>query len=128
MRPCASTRRTTSAPTVPSPAIPTFKGSSIPANSFTGNSTPVGERNHVVQRFNAAFKEAAHAAGGLADTLLIFDHGDAHITLAVLAEGDPGRHHHTGFLHHQGGKLHAADVAESLRQRRPGEHRGFRRR
>ena len=52
--------------------------------------SPVGERNHVVQRFKAAFKETAHAAGGLADTLLVFHHGDANITLAVFAEGDPG--------------------------------------
>src|SRR6202048_3378309 len=140
MRPCCSMRRTTSAPTVPSPAIPTFRGATMtqktcrrddkqarpnpktvsilgssPRTRFSGSGLPpVGERNHVVQRFNAAFKEAAHTAGGLADTLLIFDHGDADITLAVLAEGDPGRHHNTGFLHHQGGKLHAADSAEGL--------------
>src|SRR5450756_2434708 len=154
VRPCCSIRRTTSAPTVPSPAIPTFRGATMtrktcrkddewegpdprtvsipgspPGTCFSGSCLPpVGERNHVVQRFNAAFKEAAHAAGGLADSLLVFHHGDAHIALAVLAEGDPRRHHHPGFLHHQGRELHAADAAERLGQRRPGEHRGLRRR
>src|SRR5229473_3489716 len=71
---------------------------------------------------------AAHAAGGLADTLLVFHHGDTNIALAVLAEGDPGRHHDAGFFHHQGRELHAADVAEGLRQRRPRKHRGAGRR
>src|ERR1700681_1607654 len=64
--------------------------------------SPIGERNHVVQRFNAAFKEAPYAARGLADTLLVFDHRDADIALAMLAKGDAGRDHHAGFLHHQG--------------------------
>ena len=94
VRPCCSMRRTTSAPTVPSPAIPTFKGATMIQKNLKENLPPVGERNHVVQRFNAAFKEAAHAARGLADTLLVFHHGDADIALAVLAEGDAGRHHH----------------------------------
>jgi len=59
-----------------------------------------------VQRFNAAFKEASHAAGGLADTLLVFHHGDANKALAMLAEGDPGRDHLTSpvLLAHNGGK------------------------
>src|SRR5260370_40163782 len=86
VRPCCSMRRTTSGPTVPSPAIPTFRGATMPQKTCRKELPPVGERNHVVQRFNAAFKEAAHAAGGLADTLLVFHHGDANITLAVLAE------------------------------------------
>ena len=75
---------------------------------------PVGERNHVVQRFKAAFKEAAHAARGLADPLLVFHHGDADIALAVLAEGHAGRYHHARFLDHQGRELHAADVANAF--------------
>src|SRR4030095_2018666 len=87
-RPCCSISRTTSAPTVPSPAIPTFRGATMTQNLPEGLS-PVGERNHVVQRFETAFKEAAHAAGGLADALLVFHHGDANIALAVLAEGHP---------------------------------------
>src|ERR1700674_5693201 len=125
LRPCCSMRRTTSAPTVPSPAIPTFRGATMTRKTCRKGLSPVGERNHVVQRFDAAFKEAAHAAGGLADPLLVFHHGDADIALAMLAEGNPGRNHDAGFLHHQGRKLHAADAAEGLRQRRPGEHRGF---
>src|SRR3984957_1786563 len=148
-RPCCSIRRTTSAPTVPSPAIPTFRGATMTnktcrrdehqakpesrhrpqATGFAGSClAPVGERNHVVQRFNAAFKEAAHPARGLPDALLVFHHGDADIALAVLAKGNPGRNDDPGFLDHQGGKLHAADAAEGFRQRRPCEHRGLRRR
>ena len=41
-------------------------------NTRTDIQRRVGERNHVVQRFNAAFKEAAHVARGLADALLVF--------------------------------------------------------
>src|SRR5882672_10988103 len=96
---------------------------------FPGTCLPtVGERNHVVQRFDAAFKEAAHPARGLADALLVFDHRDPHEALAVLAESDARRHHDAGFLDQQGRELHAADVAKGLRKRRPGEHRGVRRR
>ena len=43
-----------------------------------------------MQRFDAAFKEAAHAARGLADSLLVLHQGDADIALAVLAKGDAG--------------------------------------
>src|SRR5579863_8776189 len=130
VRLCCSIRRTTSAPTVPSPAIPTFRGATMtskdlqekllrhdlvrkPEVHFSGSCLPpVGERNHVVQCFDAAFKEAAHPAGGLPDPLLVFHHGDAHIALAVLPKGHAGRNHDARFLDHQGGKLHAADFAE----------------
>src|SRR5439155_5827583 len=154
VRPWLSMRRTTSAPTVPSPAMPTFRGATMtqktcrkhcnwakpnpktvsilgssPRTCFWGSClTPVGERNHVVQRFDAAFKETAHAARRLADALLVFHHGDADIALAMLAEGNPRRYHHAGFLDHQGRKLHATDTAEGCGQRRPGEHGGARRR
>jgi hypothetical protein len=47
-----------------------------------------------VQRFNADFKEAPHPARRLADTLLVFHHGNADLAFAVLAEGDAGRNHH----------------------------------
>src|SRR5215471_4589142 len=98
-----SIKRTTSAPTVPSPAIPTFRGATIMLRKPAGEQlTPIGERNDVVQRFDAAFKEAAHAARGLPDTLLVFHHGDADISFTMLAEADAGRHHDAGFLHHQG--------------------------
>src|SRR4051794_21237352 len=128
-RACVSIRRTTSAPTVPSPAMPTFRGATMmPWKPAEENLTPSGERNDVVQRFDAAFKEAAHAARGLPDPLLVFHHGNADISFAMLAKADAGRHRDAGFLHHQGCELHAADAAEGLRQRHPGEHRGLRRR
>src|SRR5262249_15365964 len=123
-RPCSSMRRTTSAPTVPSPAMPTFRGATIIYENLQVRLAPVGEGNHVVQRFNAAFKEAAHTARGLADSLLVFHHGDADIALAMLAEGDAGRDHDAGFFHHQGGEFHAANALKRLGQRRPCEHRG----
>src|ERR1700754_4704681 len=126
--PSFSIRRTTSAPTVPSPAMPTFRGATIGQEPNGLELAPVGERNHVVQRFDAAFKEAAHPAGGLADTLFVFHHGDANIALAMLAEGHARRDHDAGFLHHQGCELHAADVTEGCGQRRPGEHRSIGRR
>ena len=47
---------------------------------------PVGERNHVVQCFNASFKEAADISGRLTDALLVFHHRDADKTFTVLAE------------------------------------------
>src|SRR3954463_4214460 len=127
VRACASRRRTTSAPTVPSPAMPTLRGATMTLKNLREELAPIGERNHVVQRFNAAFKEAAHTTCGLADALLVFHHGDADKPLAVLAEGNAGRNHDAGFLSHQGRELHAADVLEGLWQRRPGEHRGLRR-
>src|SRR5476651_1906566 len=111
VRLCCSMRRTTSAPTVPSPAIPTLRGATMTRRTCRKKELPpVGERNHVVQRFKAAFKEAAHPAGSLADPLLVFHHGDANIALAMLAEGDPRRHHDAGFLDHQGRELHAAEI------------------
>ena len=42
-----------------------------------------------MQRFEAAFKETADSAGSLANTLLVFHHGDVNIALAVLAECNP---------------------------------------
>src|SRR6266403_763327 len=60
-----------------------FQGCDHDAKNLPEGLSPVGERNHVVQRFKAAFKETAHAAGGLADTLLVFHHGNANKTLAV---------------------------------------------
>src|SRR5882757_6940082 len=128
IRLCSSISRTTSAPTVPSPAIPTLRGATMRRKNLPVGLAPVGERNHVVQRFNAAFKEAAHAARRLADSLLVFHHGDANKTLAMLAEGNAGRNHDAALFHHQGRELHAADGLEGLWQRRPGEHRGLRRR
>src|SRR3954447_23215943 len=110
IRPCSSIRRTTSAPTVPSPAIPTFRGATMRRKNLEVRLAPVGERNHVVQRFNAAFKEAAHAACGLADSLLVFHHGDANKTLAMLAEGNPRRNHDARLFDHQGRELHAAEA------------------
>src|ERR1700751_3949149 len=87
-RPLFSIRRTTSAPTVPSPAIPTLRGATIAASNFRIRLSPVGERNHVVQRFEAAFKEAAHTAGGLADALFVLHHRNTHEPFAMLAKGD----------------------------------------
>ena len=46
-----------------------------------------------MQRFNAAFKKAADAARGLADTLLVFHQGDANKVLAMLAKANPWRDH-----------------------------------
>src|SRR4051794_18623911 len=126
---CVSIKRTTSAPTVPSPAMPTLRGATMMLQKTCRRElAPAGERKDVVQRFDAAFKEAAHAARGLPDPLLVFHHGDADISFAMLTEADPGRDHDAGFLHHQGCELHAADAAERFQQRRPGKHRGLRRR
>src|SRR3569832_40498 len=122
VRLCCSIKRTTSAPTVPSPAIPTFRGATIisrdlqenflrhdlvrkPEVHFSGSClSPVGERIHVVQRFDPAFKEATHAAGGLPDALLVFHHGNAYVPVAVLAKPDARRDDHTRLLDHQRGK------------------------
>src|SRR5271169_6077379 len=87
-------------------------------------SAPRGERNDVVQLFRPGFKEAADIARGLADSLLVLHQRDTHEALAIFAEADAGRDGEIGLFHQQGGKLHAAETLERLRNRRPGEHRG----
>ena len=76
----------------------------------------------------AGFKETADVARGLADALLVLDQRDAHIAVAVLAEADARRHRDLGLLDQQLGEFDAAERLERLRDRRPGEHRGARRR
>src|SRR5882757_3450959 len=85
-----------------------------------------GEPRCATFRYRFQGSGAPHAR--LADALLVLDHRDTHEALAVLAESHARRHHDAGFLDQEGRKLHAADATEGLRQRRPGEHRGVRRR
>ena len=73
-------------------------------------------------------EEAADIACGLADTLFVFDQRDAHIALAVFAEADAGRDRDVGLLDQQLRELDAAEAGERFRDRRPGKHRGPRRR
>src|ERR1051326_8564181 len=130
----SSRSRTTDVPTVPSPARPTFSGSAIKAcqkeNGRRGDArlTARGERNDVVQHFRAGFKKAPDVAGGLADALLVLDQRDAHKTLAVFAEAGAGRHRDARLLDQKRRELDAAERLERFRNRRPGEHRGARRR
>src|SRR6185312_16750463 len=55
-------------------------------------SAPGGERNDVVQFFNAGLEEAADIARGLADALLVLDQRDTHEALAEFAKADARRH------------------------------------
>src|ERR1700674_3225818 len=111
--------RATAEPTVPRPARPTFSGSTMtnPVSSAAGR-----ERHDVVQNLVGRVEEAAHAAGALADALLVLDERDAHIALAVLAEADARCHRHLRLLDQELGELHRAAGSEALRHRRPGEH------
>src|SRR5882672_12357741 len=126
-----SMRCMTAAPTVPSPARPTLSGAimkSATCRGGAGDSAARGEGDDVVQLFRAGFKEPAQIAGGLADTLLVLDQGDAHEAFPVLAEADAGRHSDFGLLDQERREVDAAERPERLGQRRPGEHRGARRR
>src|SRR5215470_9016080 len=99
-RRCCAMRRTTAEPTVPTPARPAFRGATINRLSVFGfqrlgtrsqdrsRSTPPRKRDDVVQLFGAGFKEAAQAAGRLADALPVLHQGDAHKAFAVLAKPD----------------------------------------
>src|SRR3954469_10271253 len=86
------------------------------------------ERDDVVQLSWSGLEEAADIARGLADALLVFDQRDAHVALAALAEARARRHCDLGLLDQQFRKLDAAERLERLGDRRPGEHRRFRRR
>src|SRR5882724_7514683 len=119
----------TAEPTVPNPARPTLSGSAIGQSGRKSlRSAAFGKRNDVVQLFRRAFKEAPDIAGGLPDALLVLDQGDPHVAFAIFAETDARRDRHPGLLDQQGGEFDAADRPEWLRQRRPGEHGGARRR
>src|SRR5262245_25961592 len=81
-----------------------------------------------MQLLRARFKKAPDVAGGLTDTLLVLDQRNADIALAALAEAGAGRHRDLGLLDQQRCKLDATERLERLRDGRPGEHRGARRR
>src|SRR6266478_3556982 len=139
-RRCCVMRRTTAEPTVPRPARPAFRGATIyrllvfsfqrlgTRSQDRSRSTPPRQRDDVVQLFGAGFKEATQVAGGLADALLILDQGDAHKAFAVLAKPDARRYRDLRLLDQESGKLDGIEGTEWLRQRRPREHRGTRRR
>src|SRR5918995_6533830 len=82
-----------------------------------------GDRHHVVEALVGGVEEAANAARGLADALLVLDEGDAHVIVAVLAETDARRHRDVGLLDEEFRELEAAERPEFLRDRHPGEHR-----
>src|SRR5262249_48620975 len=140
---CSSAiRRTTAAPTVPSPAIPNLRGATmkrprlghIPEKAcptrcrMKRRSPAFRERDDVVQLFRSGFKQPAQVAGRLADALVVFEQRDPHIALALFAKRDARRYRELGLLNQQGRKLDAADGPERFRERRPSEHRGARRR
>src|SRR5580704_8574737 len=91
-------------------------------------STPLRQGDDVVQLFRTGFKEAPQVARGLANALLVLDERDAHEPFAVLAEANAGGNRDLGLLDEQRGKLDGVERRERRRQRRPGEHRGARRR
>src|SRR3984957_17715344 len=91
-------------------------------------SAALGERHHVVQLRRAGFQEAADIARHLADALLVLDQRDAHMALAIFAKARAGRHRDAGLFDQKRREFHAAERLERLGNRRPGEHRGRRRR
>src|SRR5260370_19965110 len=76
----------------------------------------------IVQRLVGRLEEAPDAARRLADALLVLDQRAAHVIVAMLARTDAGRDRDFGLLDQQLGKFEAAEMAEFLRHRRPGEH------
>src|SRR5579883_2962289 len=118
----------TAEPTVPNPARPTFSGSAMVPSGRDTRLTAFGKRNDVVQLFRRAFKEATDVARGLANALLVFDQRDADIALAIFPEADTGRNRNARLLDQERREFDAADALEGLRQGRPGEHGGPRRR
>src|SRR6185295_9114521 len=136
--PWRSSMRTSALPTVPSPARPMRSGASITRRSLgcgwpaaTDRRKPLirvsrlpargRHRDDVVQRLVSAFKETADVARCLAHTLLVFDQGDAHVILALLAEADARRHREVGLLDEQLREFERAERPELFRYRRPGE-------
>src|SRR5205085_9789471 len=114
--------------TVPSPARPTFSGATMDGlGGAERRLAPRREGDDVVQLFDAGFKQAADVARRLTDALLVLDECDAHETLAVLAEGDAGRHRELRLFDQERRELEAAEGLERLRDRGPSEHRGARR-
>src|SRR5437660_6128542 len=91
-------------------------------------SAPRGKRDDVVQLFEAGIKKAADVARGLTDALLVLHQRDAHVSFAMFAETDAGRDRDLGLFDQERGKFDAADALERLRNRRPSEHGGARRR
>src|SRR3984893_5201038 len=91
-------------------------------------SAALGERHHVVQLRRTGFQEAADIARRLADALLVLDQRDAHMALAIFAKARALRHRYAGLFDQKRREFHAAKRLERLRDRRPGEHRGRRRR
>src|SRR5437868_6073784 len=81
-----------------------------------------------LDRFLSAGQHPFHAARGLAEALLVFDQSDADEAFAFLAESDAGRDRDMRFGQQAFGELHRTELLELLRDRRPGEHRGFGRR
>src|SRR5947208_11702225 len=76
----------------------------------------------------AAGEEGLDVAGCLAQALAVLDEGDAHEPLAVLAEADAGRDRDIGAFEEELREGERAAAAKFIGDRRPGEHRGGRRR
>src|SRR5580692_4002659 len=91
-------------------------------------SAALGERHHVVQLRRPGLQEAADIARRLADALLVLDQRNAHMALAIFAKARARRYRDAGFFDQKRREFHAAERLERLRDRRPGEHRGARRR
>ncbi len=50
------------------------------------------ELHDIMQRGVGSIEKLADATGGLPDALLVFDQGEAHIIIAMLAKANAGRH------------------------------------
>src|SRR5579863_4263592 len=67
-------------------------------------------------------------AGGLAESLFVLDQRDADIAFAVFAEPDSRRYRDIGLFQQELRERQRTAAVELLRNRRPGEHRRWRRR
>src|SRR6185295_17498309 len=101
---------------------------SVPGTGLIGSPTNRSRARPAELRRRALRHEALDVAYRLPQPLAVLDQRDAHIALAVFAEAQARRHRHLGVAQEQLRELDAAEIAEALGDRRPGEHRGPRQR
>lgn len=83
-------------------------------------------RGRIQINASLAAQHLFHAFRRLPEALLVLDEGQADEAFAFLAEADAGSHRDFRLGQQALGELHASELAEALRNGRPGEHRRLR--
>jgi len=124
IRLCASSRADHLGADSAEPRNTTFQGCDHNAKTCAGMSlSPVGERNHVVQRFDPLSRKRRTPRAAWRCVARFPPWRCGH-SLANAAERDARRDHDAGFLHQSRSRTACCRPRGGFRQRRPGEHRG----